>query len=84
MSKAIVSKVGLKAGPVYPLLVERFGVAIDDIEQDIGAAALPTAIAQRLAAQPQAPALRVTHRFVSRGEGILCCTISLYPADRFR
>ena len=50
MSKAIVSKVGLKAGPVYPLLVERFGVAIDDIEQDIGAAALPTAIAQRLAA----------------------------------
>jgi len=82
--ESIVSQVGARAGPVYPLLVERFGVEIDDIEQDIGAAALPPAIARRIAAQPQSPALRVIHRFVSRTEGILYCTISLYPADRFR
>lgn len=82
--ETIVAEIGIRAGPVYPMLVERFGVSIDDIEQDIGAAALPATIARRIAALPDSPALRVIHRFVSRSEGILYCTVSLYPADRFR
>ncbi|MGD9943741.1 MAG: GntR family transcriptional regulator [Burkholderiaceae bacterium] len=82
--KAIVTRIGSKPGPVYPLLIERFGVSIDDIEQDIGAIELPPDIAKSVAAKSKSAALRVIHRFVSRSDGILYCTISLYPADRFR
>jgi DNA-binding GntR family transcriptional regulator len=82
--KSIVSRVGSKPGPVYPLIVERFGVRIDDIEQEIGATELPPDIASAVEARSRSPALRVIHRFLSRSEGILYCTVSLYPADRFR
>lgn len=82
--KSVVPRIGSKPGPVYPLLVERFGVSIDDIEQDIGAIELPADIAKAVSAKPRSAALRVIHRFVSRSEGVLYCTISWYPSDRFR
>lgn len=82
--KAVVPQIGSKPGPVYALLAQRFGVSFDDIEQEIGAAELPADIAEVLDARPLMPALRVVHRFVSRAEGTLYCTVSLYPADRFR
>lgn len=82
--RSVVAQIGKRAGPVYPLLERRFKVAIARIEQDIGACAMPAAIARRLSAPPGSPALRVIHRMVSAREGTLYCTVSLYPADRFR
>ena len=82
--KPIVGKIGRKPGPVYPLLEQQFGVTIDRIEQDIGACALPGAVARELEAKRGSPALRVIHRMISAQDGVLYCTISLYPADRFR
>lgn len=82
--RSVVAQMGQRAGPVYPLLERRFKVAIARIEQDIGACLMPAAIARRVSVQPGSPALRVIHRMVSSGDGTLYCTISLYPADRFR
>jgi DNA-binding GntR family transcriptional regulator len=82
--KSVVERLGRKPGPVYPMLESRFGVSIDRIEQDIGACALPAAVARELKATARSPALRVIHRMLSAKDGILYCTVSLYPADRFR
>lgn len=82
--KSVVSHVGAKPGPIYELLAKRFNVSIDDIEQEIGATELPADIAATLDARALMPALRVLHRFISRADGLLYCTVSLYPADRFR
>jgi GntR family transcriptional regulator len=80
----VVTHIGRRPGPVYPLLERRHGVAIERMEQDIGACAMPASIARRLATAAGSPALRVIHRMVSADAGTLYCTISLYPADRFR
>ena len=82
--KSVVAQMGQRAGPVYPLIEKRYKVAITRIEQDIGACAMPAAIARRLAAEPGSPTLRVIHRMVSSTDGTLYCTVSLYPAGRFR
>jgi GntR family transcriptional regulator len=82
--KAAVAQIGKRAGPVYPLIERRYKVTIARIEQDIGACAMPAAIARRLSAEPGSPTLRVIHRMVSARDGMLYCTVSLYPADRFR
>jgi GntR family transcriptional regulator len=81
---SIVGRIGRKPGPVYPLLEQQFGVAIDRIEQDIGACLLPADVARELQAKARSAALRVIHRMISAHDGVLYCTISLYPADRFR
>lgn len=82
--RGVVAQIGRRAGPVYPLLERRYGAAIERMEQDIGACAMPAAIARRLSTPAASPALRVIHRMVSAADGTLYCTISLYPADRFR
>lgn len=82
--RAVVAQMGRKAGPVYPLIEKRYAVAISRIEQDIGACAMPAGIARRLAAEAGSPTLRVIHRMVSAHDGTLYCTVSYYPADRFR
>lgn len=82
--RSVVAQMGQRAGPVYPLLERRFKVAINRIEQDIGACLMPAAIARRVSVEPGSAALRVIHRMVSSRDGTLYCTVSLYPADRFR
>lgn len=82
--RRVVSQIGRRPGPVYPLLERRFKVSIARIEQDIGACLMPAGIARRLATRAGSAALRVIHRMLSAKDGTLYCTVSLYPADRFR
>jgi DNA-binding GntR family transcriptional regulator len=82
--KAVVPQFGRRVGPIYPLLERKYGIAIARIEQDIGACALARPLADLLVAKARSPALRVIHRMVD-GAGLpLYCTISVYPAERFR
>jgi DNA-binding GntR family transcriptional regulator len=82
--RAVVPQFGKRVGPIYPLLERRYDIAIARIEQDIGACLLRAPMAEMLSAKPRAPALRVIHRMVD-GEGApIYCTISTYPAERFR
>jgi GntR family transcriptional regulator len=80
----VVASIGRSPGPIYPLLEARYGVQIDRIEQDIGASTLPAAVARAISAKSGGPALRVIHRLISLNAGTVYCTVSLYPADRFR
>ena len=82
--RGVVAQIGKRPGPVYPLLERRFKVSIARIEQNIGACLMPAGIARRLATRADSAALRVIHRMVSAKDGTLYCTVSLYPADRFR
>jgi DNA-binding GntR family transcriptional regulator len=82
--RGVVAQIGKRPGPVYPLLERRFKVSIARIEQNIGACLMPAGIARRLATRTDSAALRVIHRMVSAKDGTLYCTVSLYPADRFR
>lgn len=80
----IVKLLGRKPGPVYPLLEKRFKVSIESIEQEIGACQLDRKIAGAVSAKAGAAALRVIHRLLAAGGGALYCTVSVYPAERFR
>jgi DNA-binding GntR family transcriptional regulator len=82
--RAVIAQFGKRVGPIYPLLERKYGMAIARIEQDIGACLLREPMAGLLSAKPRAPALRVIHRMVD-AEGLpIYCTISVYPAERFR
>lgn len=82
--RAVVPQFGKRVGPIYPLLERRYGLAIARFEQDIGACLLRQPIADLLVAKPRTPALRVIHRMVDSEGRPLYCTISVYPAERFR
>ncbi|MCX7143689.1 MAG: GntR family transcriptional regulator [Proteobacteria bacterium] len=82
--RSVVAQIGKRPGPVYPLIERKFKVSIARIEQDIGACLMPPSLAKRLSTGTDSAALRVIHRMVSAKDGTLYCTVSLYPADRFR
>jgi DNA-binding GntR family transcriptional regulator len=82
--RAVVPQFGKRVGPIYPLLERRYGIAIARIEQDIGACLLREPVAGLLVAKPRTPALRVIHRMVDAAGTPIYCTVSTYPAERFR
>jgi DNA-binding GntR family transcriptional regulator len=82
--RAVLSQIGKKPGPVYPILERRYKVSIASIEQDIGACLLSRQIATAVSSKAGSAALRVIHRMASEADGVLYCTVSVYPADRFR
>jgi|APFre7841882724_1041349.scaffolds.fasta_scaffold23815_2 DNA-binding GntR family transcriptional regulator len=82
--RGVVTHFGKRVGPIYPLLERKYGIAIARIEQDIGACLLREPMAGLLSARPRAAALRVIHRMVNGDGASIYCTISVYPAERFR
>jgi len=82
--RAIVPQFGKRVGPIYPLLERKYGIAIARMEQDIGACLLRQPVAEILSAKARAAALRVIHRMVDASGAPIYCTISVYPAERFR
>ena len=82
--RSVVTKIGLKPGPVYSLIEKAHGESITQIAQDIGACLLPKEMAGILDSPAGGPALRVIHRFCGKDNRTLYATVSVYPADRFR
>jgi DNA-binding GntR family transcriptional regulator len=74
----------LEAGAIFSQLSERKGFTVDRIEQEILAMPLPRAVARRLQAEPDAPALTVIRRFWSEQIGAFEVSVNIHPADRFR
>ena len=80
--RAVVPQFGKRVGPIYPLLERRYGLAIARIEQDIGACLLRQPIA---ACSWRSRAARATgDPSDGGGRAALYCTVSVYPAERFR
>lgn len=69
-------------GPIFPLIEERVGSAISQIQQQIRAVVLTPATAERIDAVPGSPALEVVRRYVF-GSEVCEVSINTLPADRF-
>lgn len=74
---------GRSSVPVYVRLEQQFGEQIAEVQQQIRAVALPGAVARRLAAEPDSPALWVCRTYLNRRGEIIEVAISTHPADRF-
>lgn len=69
-------------GPLFPLIEERTGHAISQIQQQVRAVVLNKATAERIEANPGSLALEVARRYVF-GSEVCEVSINTLPADRF-
>ena len=68
----------------FQLIEERYGVRIAEVEQEVGAVAIPARIAVSLRVKSGSTGLRIIRRYLN-GEGIpVSGSINTYPAGRFR
>lgn len=68
---------------VYQLCIERFGLKLRHVEQEIQAASLPAAIARLLSVEPESAALLVKRRYVAAPNSTFEISANLYPASRY-
>lgn len=69
-------------GPLFPLIEERTGTSISQIQQQIRAVALTQATSERIEAVPGSLALEIARRYVF-GTEVCEVSINTLPADRF-
>jgi DNA-binding GntR family transcriptional regulator len=71
-------------GPVFPLIEDLFAVRIVEVEQEIGASALPAETAVALGVDPGSTALEVRRTYRLDGGTIAQVTVNTHPATRYR
>ncbi len=69
---------------IFEQVQERFGVALVEIRQEIGATLLDATLARRLRAEEASPALRIERRYFAEGGRLVELSVNTHPADRFR
>lgn len=69
---------------VYELIEQLHGERIVELKQEISCIRMPKAIAEKLAARPGSPALRVLRYYISADDSILSVAINTYPHDRIQ
>ncbi|MEL7538711.1 MAG: GntR family transcriptional regulator [Pseudomonadota bacterium] len=79
----IARRIGRSTRPVYELIEREYDEQIDSVEVDIEAGALSELHASRLDADPGAPSMIVTRRYLGRGQRQFEVSVSVHPADRF-
>lgn len=68
---------------LFLLVEEQSGETCLEIQQEIRATILSDDIAQKLEAEPGAPALEITRRFYGTGRRLVLVAVNTMPADRF-
>lgn len=68
---------------IYEQVMQRHGLKLDYVEQDISAGPLPQSLARLLRAEGQVAALVVRRRYVATNGSIFEISFNLYPADRY-
>lgn len=79
----IERRFGEQRGAIHELIEEAFGVAVDEIHQEIGAVTLGPRQAARLDLSPGQAALRIVRRYLGPQGRLLQAAVNLHPADRF-
>lgn len=69
---------------IFAQIEDRFGVAIQEVHQEILATVLDADQAALLRSPPGTPALEITRRFFATGHKLIELSRNLHPADRFR
>jgi DNA-binding GntR family transcriptional regulator len=70
--------------PIFPLIEDLFGVRIDKVDQEIGAALMSPAMAKSLGVEPETAALEIRRTFRTADGNIAQVTINTHPAALFR
>jgi DNA-binding GntR family transcriptional regulator len=70
--------------PILPMIEATFGVSVAEIEQEISAILLPRAIAERISAVVDEPAISVRRVCRTEAGGIVLVAIEVFPTSRFR
>jgi DNA-binding GntR family transcriptional regulator len=81
---ALGKVLGRHVGPIFPLIEDLFGRSILEVHQEIGAAVLSAALAQRLKVDAGTAALEVRRTYKSSDAEVAQVTINTHPASRFR
>ena len=69
--------------PIYTLIEKQFGERIAQVQQEIRAIAMPSAIAALVNVKPRTPALWLCRRYLNQRGEVVEAAISIHPADRF-
>jgi GntR family transcriptional regulator len=71
------------SGTIYRLIEQRYGVAVEDVEQEIRAEPMGKHAAKLLGSSTRIWAVRVIRRYFGEDGKILQISINYHPADRF-
>jgi len=68
---------------IFSAIERHSGEAVTEVKQNISATVLAPAMAARLGAPEQSPALVITRRYFGAGRRLFEMSVSIHPADRF-
>jgi GntR family transcriptional regulator len=81
--EGIVSDLPGVSGTIYRLIEQRYGVVVEDVEQEIRAEPMGKYAAKLLGSSTRVWAVRVIRRYFGEDGKILQISINYHPADRF-
>lgn len=80
----VVNEIGTRPKAIYTLLEERYGVRIQQVEQEIDSGIATLNIASRLSIEAGHPMLEITRRYYTEDDMLIEASINMHPAGRFR
>jgi DNA-binding GntR family transcriptional regulator len=81
--EGIVSDLPGVSGTIYRLIEQRYGVVVEDVEQEIRAEPMGKYAAKLLGSSTRVWAVRVIRRYFGEDGKILQISVNYHPADRF-
>lgn len=70
--------------PVYRLIEKHYGHKVQDLQMEVSALSIPTAMARKLQCRPNSPGLLVVRRYRGTNDSGLSNSVSIYPQSRFQ
>jgi DNA-binding GntR family transcriptional regulator len=70
--------------PVYQLIEKNYGHKVQDLQMDVSALSISTAMARKLHCRPNSPGLLVVRRYRGASDLGLSNSVSIYPQSRFQ
>jgi DNA-binding GntR family transcriptional regulator len=80
---AVAEDLGALDGPIFARIEQRFGVAVAEVDQEIGAGAMPGPVARALGLEPKSVGMRFRRRYLDAGGAVVLTSLNWHPADRF-
>lgn len=80
---AIADEVDTIRGTVFSILERRYGVELQELQQEISPAGMPASAARRLRVKAGSPALRILRHYYDRRGEIPQVSLGYYPEGRF-
>jgi len=69
---------------VYSLIEQHYGQRILEVQQEVGAIAIPARVAKLLAVRSRSPGLHVLRYYLGAGDRMISLSMNIYPENRFK